>query len=348
MSWIEVEAETREEAESKLLSELGEADINNVEVEELKVVRKFLGMGGRTVRLRGKVKEAENEQQQTNVVADAPVDAPEEETNTPAASEKEATATEGGAEDKKPEPSESIKKSGSIYKPWASEGKSAIVIPPEGRGFGKRLYSADPFAEDQEEVENMDDRDSEERRFEENGFTPPDYKDDENSDIPEEVRTMAVEFVNSLLDGMSIDGDVKAYKLEDRLLVHIDSEDGGLLIGRKSETLDSLQYLTDIIVNRGRETRTRISLDVEHYKERRRFKIYSMAQDAAENAIQKSHPIRLQPMSPAERQIIHATLAENENVETISEGQGSRRRVVVHPVSGRKKPRRNSVRGRGR
>ena len=347
MSWIEVEAKTRDEAEAKLLQELGETDINNIEVEELKVVRRFLGMGGRTVKLRGKLKEVLTTEDQ-NANEPEGEEAEEEKPEPHSSGEEETAVVDAPSASEEPVPVKTMLTGASLYKPWASEGKSGIVIPPEGRGFGKVLYSATPLADEREEVENMDEPDSGDGSGEESEFIPPQYQDDADSQIPEEIRTKAVEFVNNILNEMSISGDVKGYKLEDRLLVHIDSEDGGLLIGRKSETLDSLQYLTDIIVNRGNENRTRIVLDVEHYKERRRHKIYTIALEAAENAVQKDRPMRLLPMSPAERQIIHATLADNESVETISEGQGSRRRVVIHPASEGRKPRRGGGRGRGR
>ncbi|MDH5639069.1 MAG: KH domain-containing protein, partial [Nitrospinota bacterium] len=162
-------------------------------------------------------------------------------------------------------------------------------------------------------------------------FVPPSYADHENSPATTEDKETAVEFLKGLVEKMGIEAKVDGWLLEDRLLLVIDSEDSALLIGRKGDTLESIQYLTDIFINRKREERVRIIVDSQYYREKRRFKVFQIAKEAAENAGRSGKPVRLNPMSPAERQIVHSTLAEDKRVETISEGQGNRRKVVVYP-----------------
>ena len=225
----------------------------------------------------------------------------------------------------------------SAYHPWVAEGASAIVLPPEGRGYGRKLFSLSPAQEEEEERADVDVEREEE-------FIPPEYADADDSPVPDDVRDQAIAFVHGIIERMGIQGQVKGYKLADRLLLVIESDSGGLLIGRKGETLESIQYLTDIIVNRRREERVRVLVDTEYYKERRRHKVYQIALDAADRAARSHKPVRLNPMSPAERQIVHSTLVNDGRVETISEGQGARRRVVVHPKGMRVGPARDDTR----
>ncbi len=155
---------------------------------------------------------------------------------------------------------------------------------------------------------------------------------------------------------MGIEAKAEGFKLEDRLVIKIDSDSGGLLIGRRGETIDSLQYLADIVVNRGREERIRVVLDTENYREKRKFKTVNMAKNIADDVASSRKSISLSPMSPGERRIVHMTLAEDKRVKTVSEGMGTRRRVVVKPFGGGKsgggrgKPKGNGYNkgGRGR
>ncbi|HJM83506.1 MAG TPA: RNA-binding cell elongation regulator Jag/EloR [Nitrospinota bacterium] len=316
MDWVESEGTTREEAEKRILETLGLSNIENVEIEELRVTRKFLGMGGRTVRLRGRIKSDEKVESNNMLVStqqEPPVEAEPEQEQTPL----------------------EFLSGTNKYRPWVTEGASAIIIPQEGRGFGKRKYSSTPDDQDRYlddnslngENENVD---RQEEPDDEDEFQATDYTDDIDSPATDEDRDKAVTFMQGMLEHMGIEGSMVGHKLSDRLLIQINSESGGLLIGRRGGTLDSMQYLVDIAVNRKRTDRLRVILDTEHYKEKRRFHIYQVAMDAAKKVITEKRSLRLQPMSPAERQIVHSTLADNQKVETISEGQGNRRRVVVY------------------
>lgn len=332
MEWVEVEAQTRAQAEEKLLMALNEKDKNNLEIEEIKVTRKFLGMGGRQVKLRGRKKP---EAAFAPPPVAKPKPAPEPELESEPYHEPAPAAARPAPS--RPAPAAGVVTFKSAYHPWVAEGASAIVLPPEGRGYGRRLFSLSPAQEEEEEGAEVDLEREEE-------FTLPEYADVEDSPVPDEVRDQGITFVQGIIERMGIQGQVKGYKLADRLLLVIESDSGGLLIGRKGETLESIQYLTDIIVNRRREERIRVLVDTEYYKERRRFKVYQIALDAADRAARSHKPVRLNPMSPAERQIVHSTLVNDARVETISEGQGNRRRVVVHPKGSRVGPARDEGR----
>ena len=365
MEWVEAEAKTRAEAEAKILEALNETDINRVEFEEMKVVRKFLGMGGRMVKLRGRLKkEAEKPASRATAahapasrVADEVEDEPEEysdeeeDLDEEDEEEEEEEYVEAPKPAKKAAPAPAAPPTGvttfsSKYRPWVSEGPSAIIIPPEGKGFGRKLYSAEPSPED--EPAELDDARDSAREREEKDFVAPTYADDESSPVSIEDRDSAVAFVTGLIEKMDMGGKATGWRLADRLLIVIDSENGALLIGRKGETLESIQYLVDILINRKREERVRVIVDAEFYRERRRYKVYQIAQEAADRAAQSGKPVRLNPMSPAERQIVHSTLADDKRVETISEGQGNHRKVVVYPKGKRQgKPKEFGGKGGG-
>ncbi len=112
----------------------------------------------------------------------------------------------------------------------------------------------------------------------------------------------------------------------------IDGDDAGLLIGRRGETLRSLQFLTTLIASRRMEERVSIFVDVAGYQERRYESLTTLAEKVASRVASSGRPITLEPMPPNERRIVHLALADNPDVETGSTGSGDGRRVVVEPA----------------
>ena len=113
--------------------------------------------------------------------------------------------------------------------------------------------------------------------------------------------------------------------------VDIEGEDAGLLIGRRGETLRSLQFIVNIIVNRSKEESVRVLLDVEEYRLRRQRALEELAERVAYKVASTGRSIALEPMPPAERRIVHLTLSENSAVNTESSGFGTGRRVSINP-----------------
>ncbi len=114
-------------------------------------------------------------------------------------------------------------------------------------------------------------------------------------------------------------------------VIEIEGEDSGLLIGRRGETLRSLQFLVNVIVNHNRTEKARVSLDVEQYRARREKVLQEMALRIASRVVATGRSIPLEPMTPAERRIIHITLADHSGVVTESTGFGSARKVTIVP-----------------
>lgn len=111
----------------------------------------------------------------------------------------------------------------------------------------------------------------------------------------------------------------------------IEGEDAGLLIGRRGETLQALQFLVNLIVNKQLDRQVYITIDVEGYRERRQESLRTLAQRTASRVSDSGRPVQLQPMPASERRVIHMTLADHPEVRTESKGDGDQRRVVVLP-----------------
>ncbi len=108
-------------------------------------------------------------------------------------------------------------------------------------------------------------------------------------------------------------------------------EDMGILIGKRGQTLDSLQYLTSLVVNKEQKDYVRVKLDTENYRKRRKETLENLARNIAYKVKKTRRPVSLEPMNPYERRIIHSALQGNKFVETYSEGSEPYRHVVVAP-----------------
>ena len=115
----------------------------------------------------------------------------------------------------------------------------------------------------------------------------------------------------------------------EQLRVKMAGENMSMLIGRRGETLDALQYLTSLYVNRGQEGYTRVTLDTENYRAKREEALTRLANRMANRAVKTGRKVVLEPMNPYERRILHSALQKNENVSTHSEGEEPNRHVVI-------------------
>ena len=115
------------------------------------------------------------------------------------------------------------------------------------------------------------------------------------------------------------------------LEVDFAGEDMGILIGKRGQTLDSLQYLTSLVVNKEQKDYVRVKLDTENYRKRRKETLENLARNIAYKVKKTRRPVSLEPMNPYERRIIHSALQGNKFVETYSEGSEPYRHVVVAP-----------------
>ena len=147
-----------------------------------------------------------------------------------------------------------------------------------------------------------------------------------------EVENRAKEFLRDVFASMNL-GEVEItskYNTTDGCLeVDFEGEDMGILIGKRGQTLDSLQYLTSLVVNKGKSNYIRVKLDTEDYRKRRKETLENLARGIAYKVRKTRKPVILEPMNPYERRIIHSALQGNKFVETVSEGEEPYRHVVV-------------------
>ncbi len=139
----------------------------------------------------------------------------------------------------------------------------------------------------------------------------------------------AKRFLSETLSLMGVDAEIEASYEEDMLILNIDSDDTGILIGRRGQTLDSLQYLTSLVVNKKRDDYLRVSLDVADYREKRKNALQDLADKIALNVEKTRKKYELEPMNPYERRVIHSALQSYEHVITYSEGEEPNRHVII-------------------
>lgn len=159
--------------------------------------------------------------------------------------------------------------------------------------------------------------------------------------LPEDasIEEMAVAALRAILAHMDVRATVEVVEVdpetetdEEPITLNIHSDDPAtlsLLIGKRGETLSSLQLLVSLIVAKQAGTRERIIVDAESYRERREHNLRAMAERIAQQVRRSGHPIMLEPLPPNERRIIHMALAESGDISTESTGEGDQRRVVV-------------------
>ncbi|UWP61160.1 RNA-binding cell elongation regulator Jag/EloR [Ruminococcus gauvreauii] len=151
---------------------------------------------------------------------------------------------------------------------------------------------------------------------------------------PEEIKGIedaAREFLDSVFKAMEVPVEITIVyqKNTGNLDIDFSGADMGMLIGKRGQTLDSLQYLTSLVVNKGQEHYIRVKLDTENYRSRRKDTLENLAKNIAYKVRKTRKPVALEPMNPYERRIIHSVLQGNKYVETYSEGSEPYRHVVV-------------------
>lgn len=139
----------------------------------------------------------------------------------------------------------------------------------------------------------------------------------------------AKEFLVSVLEKMNVDAEIVAEESEDSILLKVKGDDIGIVIGRRGETLDSLQYLTSLVVNKSKEDYKRVVIDIENYRQKREETLVKLANRLADRVVKYKKNITLEPMNPYERRVIHSSLQDHKYVETYSVGDEPNRKVII-------------------
>ena len=161
---------------------------------------------------------------------------------------------------------------------------------------------------------------------------------------PEEAaaaQKQAEEFITALMKGMNMDVNISASfdHANNELLLNMEGPDMGILIGKRGQTLDSLQYLTSLVINKEhKEDYIRVKLDTEDYRSRREATLRNLARNIAYKVRRSRKPVALEPMNPYERRIIHSALQNDRYVTTRSEGEEPFRHVIIFMKKKDRKP----------
>jgi spoIIIJ-associated protein len=161
-------------------------------------------------------------------------------------------------------------------------------------------------------------------------------------DVTQESIDLGKEALEKMANLITDDATIEASTEEDRLTLKISGGNAGILIGRKGQTLDAMQFLTDKIINRKSEARVRVKIDIEGYMETRKTNLNHLAFKMAEKAKKTGRPTTINQMSAQDRRIVHLALKDDTQVRTQSMGDGYYRRLVIFPKT------KNSFRGKRR
>ena len=318
MRQYEASAKTKEEAIEIGLQELG-VSIGDVDVRVLEEGSKGLfGLfGSRPVKVLLTVKDSE-EDPLGDLLEEKPVRKPERK---PAEKKPESRA-----EEKKPEARKTEERKPEAKKP--EERKNTDKKPAEKKNAEKK---PEKKAEKANTVKAEAAQEPEGEKAEPRTLEKP-----EVTMIPADAleagspAAVAKEFLGELTKLMGVDVSIEmGTDAEGNVYGYMEGDTLGILIGRRGETLDALQYLTSLKVNRGREGYTRVTLDTENYRAKREDTLIRLANRMANRALRTGRKVSLEPMNPYERRIIHFALQQNEGVTTHSEGDEPNRHVVI-------------------
>lgn len=163
---------------------------------------------------------------------------------------------------------------------------------------------------------------------EEEQDTEPDVTIDRN----DELFITSKNFLKQMIEDMGIDCDIESRTEGNMIKFNImcsEESDIGIIIGKRGETLDSLQYIVNLVTNRNSDTYIRVILDCNQYRSKRERSLQKLARRLADKAVQTGRDIKLEPMNPYERRIIHTYLQNDEKVNTFSQGNEPNRRVII-------------------
>lgn len=193
-------------------------------------------------------------------------------------------------------------------------------------GFGSRMAKVkvtikeQPQPKEKEAVKVKEEKEARPVRGNEAGL--PATQEDKNA---------AQKFLREVLDAMGIKAEIRIKSAEDSLHINLSGPKMGIIIGRRGQTLDSLQYLVSLVVNKdkGREGYIKVILDTEDYRRKREETLVRLAKRLADTVVKTGKKVELEPMNPYERRIIHSALQSNDRITTFSEGEEPYRKVVI-------------------
>ncbi len=305
MKSIEMTAKTTEEAISTGLEQLG-VSISEVKVDIIEEGSKglFGFFGSRPVKVRLTVTEEKPEDEVHEIFANAHASVNEGK----AAAEKKEIAETPVTQPKQTKPAKTASKKKAAESAQSSDDKTEEGKKSHEQAREKKSAKKQEASKETKPVETAVQLD------------------------PSTLEGKAQDFLNNVTKLMGVDTQIHVTKDEEGFL-HADmqGDTSGILIGRRGETLDALQHLTSLYINKGKSDYTRITLDTENYRARREDTLIRLANRYANRVVKTGRRVSVEPMNPYERRIMHSALQENEFVETHSEGEEPNRHIVITP-----------------
>jgi spoIIIJ-associated protein len=163
----------------------------------------------------------------------------------------------------------------------------------------------------------------------------PERREGGSEDLPEEPADRVRALVGRVTQALGLRASVDVVETEDEIAATVNGEDLGLLIGKHGATIDALQHLAARVAFRGLADRKVVTVDAAGYRERREAALQRAADQAVDDALSFGRPVELEPMSAAERRVVHTYLRDRTEIQTHSEGDEPDRRLVVSPVRSR-------------
>ena len=201
-----------------------------------------------------------------------------------------------------------------------AEVKVSVEVPdaPAKKEKAKKEQKSAPKAEKSAEAKTVE---------------KPDFK-------PSDAHEETAQYIASVVKGLGLaDCKIQAYEAEDEVLFELDcGEDYGIVIGRRGETLDAIQYLARMVENKGHQGYRRVSINVGNYREKREAALIALAKKDAARALRTGRSVHLEPMNPYERRIIHTAIQGIEGVTSYSTGVDLDRRVIIAPENAPRNP----------
>lgn len=151
----------------------------------------------------------------------------------------------------------------------------------------------------------------------------------DKSELKDVEEHEALDFLKDITEKMGLSLGFSVKVGEDIVYVEMDGKDSGTVIGKRGQTLDAIQYLTSLVINKESDKYIKVVVDAENYRAKRQKTLEQLANRLAAKVIKTRRYVRLEPMNPYERKIIHATLQQNPEINTRSEGEEPYRRVVI-------------------
>lgn len=189
--------------------------------------------------------------------------------------------------------------------------------------------------EDDEDDDNRGNRADDNYTDEEDDSDSDHLEDEGEVDFPAAGSARLREFLGVVLGALGIETRIRIVEEVDVVRAEVSGEDVGVFIGRRGQTIDAVEYLASLTLYPRPGSRKRVEIDAEGYKDRRRQSIERMAFGKAQEATQRGRPVEMEPMTPAERKIVHLALKERTDVSTESQGREPSRAVVISPIRSR-------------